>query len=544
MRSDSNKRRFAQRGAIGIFGILTLLLAVLFVTLVVDSGRLWMQKRQLQAIADIAAIEAAKSLGCNSRLSDVVAAAQAAAASNGFDGALASQPNMVEMGRTVTSGGKRQFQAGNGNEAVRVVATRSVPASLFAGGLFSQQVLLSAQAVSVVNVPIAVFSAGTSSANLNTQDSALLNSLLTRLLGSNINLSLASYKGLADTNITLAQLLEAQGTVTSVEQLLALDLTTRQYLDLLSRAVSLTGTVTADIVHDLQVLALAASKGNIVRIADVLDIAYPDPNAVLGVGVNLLSLINTGAIVANGENGITLPLAINIGSLVNTSTTINIIEPPQIAIGPPASASGEACTVARTAQVRILSGVSASVLGLARIDLGLRVEVAQGEASLQSVTDTGSITQVSINGRPGIASVRLTGSSGNGEASISALLGLARLAEISLNLPLAEPTGRAMDFSVARPAKNNLPQVRSTSTQVSSSLANALNLSSTLQVKLVGLDLFGIVGRVLEPVVRPLLVTLASTIIDPLLKLLGIQLGVLEVNLEGIQLIQPQPLII
>ena len=59
-RLASSKLLRSQRGAIGLFGIMTLLLAVLFVSLVVDSGRLWMQKRQLQSIADIAAIEAAQ----------------------------------------------------------------------------------------------------------------------------------------------------------------------------------------------------------------------------------------------------------------------------------------------------------------------------------------------------------------------------------------------------------------------------------------------------------------------------------------------------
>ncbi len=544
MQSASSNSRLRQGGAIGLFGIITLLLAVLFVSLVVDSSRLWMQKRQLQSVADIAAIEAAKSLGCDHELADVAAAAQAAASANGFNGALASAPNVVEIGSTVTSGGIRQFQANLGHEAVRVVATRSVPASLFAGGIFSEQVVLSAEAVSIANVPMAAFSAGTSTAELNTQDSALLNSLLTQLLGSNINLSLVSYKGIADTNITLAQLIAAKGNVANVDELLALNLTTPQFLSLLSDAIAASDTATTTALQAVQALASAASKNTVVRLGDILNIAAPNAEGVLNVGINALSLINTTALVANGQNGITLPLAINVGPLINTSTSIKIIEPPQIAIGPPAGGNGTACTIVHTAQIRLLSAASVSVLGLAKIDLGLKVEVAQGQAGLQSINDDGSSTNVIIDAVPGIADVELTGSDGTGAASISALLGLIRLAEISLNLPLTDSTAGELDFDVPRPVSANLPQTQSTSSQVASSLANALGTSSTLKVKIVGLDLFGIVGKILEPVVRPLLVALASSLIDPLLKLLGIQLGVLTVNLEGVQLIQPQPLVI
>lgn len=538
----SNNSRRGQRGAIGIFAVMTLMITILFVTLVVDTGRLWMQKRQLQSIADIAAIEAAKSLGCAPDIEDVRAAAQSAAVANGFGGTLASTPNTVELGRVVTNAaGIRQFDSSDGSEAVRVVATRSVPASLFAGGLFNEQVLLSAEAVSIANMPIAAFSAGTSTVELNSQDSVLLNSLLSNVLGSNVNLSLVSYKGLADANVTLAQLIAARGDVASVDQLLDLNLTADEFLGMLSEALTATGSAAAGSV---QTLANAVTKNTTVKLGDVLNIASTNADGILDVGINALSLINTVVLAANGQNAITLPLAINVGSLINTSTTINVIEKPQIAIGPPAANNGTACTVARTAQVRILSTASVNVLGLAKIDLGLNVAVAQGQAGLQSMDDDGSNTEVVIGTMPGIADVGLTGSSGSGAASISALAGLVKLAEISLNLPLAQPAASELEYDVVRPAQDHLPQAQTTSTQVSSSMANALGQSSALKVKLLGLDLLGIVGKVVEPIVRPLLVTLASSIIDPLLKLLGIQLGVLTVNLQGIQLIQPQPLVI
>ena len=48
-----------QRGAIGLMAAVTLALALAFTLLVIDSGRLYLEKRNLQRIADMAALEAA-----------------------------------------------------------------------------------------------------------------------------------------------------------------------------------------------------------------------------------------------------------------------------------------------------------------------------------------------------------------------------------------------------------------------------------------------------------------------------------------------------
>lgn len=100
-----------------------------------------------------------------------------------------------------------------------------------------------------------------------------------------------------------------------------------------------------------------------------------------------------------------------------------------------------------------------------------------------------------------------------------------------------------MVYEVERPVAENLPQSQSTSAQVAGGLANALNQDSSLSIVPLKLGILD-VGQILGSIVRPLLVPVATVVVDPLLKLLGIQLGVLTVNLEGVQLIQPQPLVI
>ncbi|WP_152907196.1 pilus assembly protein TadG-related protein, partial [Pseudomonas aeruginosa] len=46
-----------QRGAIGILAATTLLLALICLLLVVDTGRLYLEQRNLQRVADVAALE-------------------------------------------------------------------------------------------------------------------------------------------------------------------------------------------------------------------------------------------------------------------------------------------------------------------------------------------------------------------------------------------------------------------------------------------------------------------------------------------------------
>lgn len=50
-----------RRGAIGLMAAGTLALALVFTLLAVDSGRLYLEKRKLQSVADTSALEAARS---------------------------------------------------------------------------------------------------------------------------------------------------------------------------------------------------------------------------------------------------------------------------------------------------------------------------------------------------------------------------------------------------------------------------------------------------------------------------------------------------
>ncbi|MEW6284516.1 MAG: hypothetical protein AB1758_38230, partial [Candidatus Eremiobacterota bacterium] len=448
---------------------------------------------------------------------------------------------LVEVGGLTTVAGLRQFNAGTANDAVHVVATESVPASLVLGGLFGQQTLLSAQATARAEPSHATFSAGSYLLRINTtsQDASLLNGLLGGLLGSSLSLDALSYQGLASTDVNLAQLVRASGTVGSVEELLATNMSVADVIGLTATAVGQQAGVDARVTAGLQQLLAASVNQASVRLGDVLDVSVPASDAAGKVGINVLDLVTTTIMVANKQHAVSLPLSVNLGSLININALVNVIEPPRIAVGPPGqNAAGQWCAQARTAQLDVRATVQANVLGVASIDLGLSTQLAQGEAHLESLDVVSGATRAVIAATPGIAAINLTNSAGSGPATVK-VLGITA-ATVGLNLPIQPPHPSDLVYNVASPVEDHLPQSQSTASSVGGSLAAALSNPNAINVQVLpGLGLLtSLVNSLLSPllnqVLAPLLGFIGSALLDPLLKLLGIQLGGLGVTLEDL----------
>lgn len=486
-----------QRGAIGLWGSLTLLLAILFMALTVDTGRLWMQQRKLQSIADIAAMEAARNMGCNIDLDNVTSAAQTAATRNGYNGQLAQAPNLVELGSITTVSGVRQFIPGTPQEAVHVHVTQSVPASLVVGGLFGNQVELHAEAVAAADPPLVTFTAGTFLASVTT-DVSPMNRLLGDLLGTTLNLNAISYEGLATANLTLLNLIQAQGSVSSINELLNTEIPLSNLVNMIVEGVDENGTASSLAMTALEQLA-SATNNTPVKLADILAVTAPNGDASTDVNLNAFSLITAAALFANENSTIDLS-----AGLLNA--TVTITQAPLLAIGPN---EGGACTSARTAQLSLNASISA---GVASVDLN--VDIAPGTAELMSFTDNGNESHVVIAAKPSIA-----------EIDISAkLLGLeVPLAPLP---PIGSNVAQDLDFYVEHPTANALPQTMTASTPVGGTLASVLQ------------------GLGAPPAVSTLFDSLGTQLLDPLLELLGIRLGGMDVTLHDIQLRQARPLII
>jgi tight adherence protein G len=407
LRADPRRRR--EIGAIGFATPAVILLAIFVSALAVDVGRLAWNKRQLQEVADLAAIDAMRAFGqCRETSGDPVAAAQASAVRNGYDGNLASAPNKVEIG-SVSKGGVREFTAGGTAAtatAVRVFATRQVPFTMIASALLPGQATLQAEAVAARTVKGSL-SAGSFAARFDTSDSPTWNKVLPPLLGGPVSLSAVSYQGLANATFTVGDLVAAAN-VGSLDELLDLQLTGPEYLSLLADALSDGGDASA--AATLESIAGAVDAGLSVTLGDILDVAAGASDAALDAQLNALDMLAVGAQVARGDAAVSInPLGITVPGVTKATAQLRIVQAPRIAAGYPGKdANGEWNTTVRTGQVRMAITLELTALGLLGnqlVSVKLFVEAAQTQAHLAAIDCADAsdpVHHVVVDAEPGL----------------------------------------------------------------------------------------------------------------------------------------------
>lgn len=570
--------RTRQRGAIGIMAAATLLLALLCLALVVDTGRLYLEKRKLQRVADMSAMETAAQSGlCGVQsATGVQAFALASAQKNGFpaDGTLVATLGDVNFDASNT---RRQFSpGGQWNDSVRVVAGRTVPSSLILnvakvfGANVSPTTTLSATAVARREA-LGGLSAGSGLASVDSSNSALLNLLLGKLLGTTLNLDVLTYQGVAGANITLLSLgqqLQAAGVslnLGSVDSLLNANVGVAQLLTAMVNAAD--ASQVAGVNTSLLRTALASITVPTAQLTlgSILSVIAPDSarDEAMGADVNLGDLLMATAFVANKSHFIDLNgLSVNVGSLVNANLRLWIIQPPQIAIGYPGQdAQGHWRTQASTAQLN--AQVSAQVnLGLARANIGLSLTLAQGSAALANIRcgGLGKSTAVDVYAQPGIASLSLgtfknqaNGTGGVDPISVTVLSSNLLKVDVSAQSQVSNTSGTTLSFTVEDP--KDLPtDPKRASSSLSNSLDHALaSLASSIDVdvsclgnSIVCLPLNVLLNTLLSTLpglLQPVVVALGQAVLDPLLHLLGVDVGNLDVRIIDLQTAGAQLLI-
>ncbi|AOE87649.1 TadG family pilus assembly protein [Pseudomonas sp. TCU-HL1] len=573
-----------QRGAIGLMATATLLLALMTLALTLDAGRLYFEKRKLQRVADMAALESATGSGfCGSQAAglaqtNALALAQASATRNGYGGNLGSGSNRVSIGYVDLdgTGQRRLFQAStNRIEAVQVHATQEVPASLVLGGLWGGRLTLQADAVARRSA-LAGFSLGSGLASLDSQQSAVLNSLLGNLLGTTLSLDAVSYQGLANARLNLLELnqnLPAAARLDlsagNVQQLLDTRLSLDQVLDATVAAANARETLAVGVRNGLNSLTNVSLGATQVKLADILNVVTPANGGqqALRTDLSVLDMVSALAFLANKAHAVDVGLGLNLG-LANLGLKVYVIEPPKIAIGLPGrDANGKWRTQVSTAQVRLEVGGKVDVLGLVRVDLGLHLDVAQGWAALQSIT-CGPILpgtrQVTVLTQPGIASLGLgrysniTSSTQASPVTVTALPGITGL-EVqvsgSANISNGQPTETSFTVSPSQP----VPQQKRVATQAGEALADGLSeLANSLEVDVVvtkdcgllglGCLIGGLTKGVIESTLGPtiestlgsLIPLIGQVVLEPVLKLLGIELGYADVRLMELDTSAPR----
>ncbi|PBP41110.1 hypothetical protein CCL14_11015 [Pseudomonas syringae] len=374
-----------QRGAIGLMAALTMGLALLCTLTVIDSGRLYLEKRSLQRVADIAALEAAGRRGtCSGTAATAPDFANQSATRNGFTPNTDGRTLATRCGTlTVDVAGPRVFVADSTQAlAIQVVAAHPVPRSIAAGigALFEKtpsppNVTISATAVAASAAPLAALTIRSAAVTVDSTGAALLNPVVGSLLGGSLNLSVANWQGIADTNLSLLSYLNRLKT--------DLSLTAVGYNDVLNTSVSVSQLLQSAIniispnatlggaaaIQGLQALKLAAGTTTVL-LGDLLSVQSGTDLAALNTNLRLMDLVQGLAQLANEKTGVLTATQINVAGLAQVTTRIQVIEPPQLsAIGDPSKIdplnprNGANRIYVRTAQMRALVSINLPVLG-------------------------------------------------------------------------------------------------------------------------------------------------------------------------------------
>lgn len=374
-----------QRGAIGLIAAVTLGMALVFMLLVIDSSRLYLEKRQLQSIADTAALEAANRGGQCASSTTANDYATQNATRNGFTIVANTRALAVTCGTLATNASNQRVFSANStkNDAIQVVASETVATSV-AGGIWNMvngvsvaaQTTLSAVAVAALGPPLASLTIRSTALVVDTTNAPLLNGLTGGLLGGAVNISVAGWNGLINTNISLLSYLD--------QLKLDLGLTAGGYTQVLGNTISVgqliqsainvldpthTLTATATIVS-LQALKVAAGATQVV-LGNVLSVESGSNVAALAVNMRVFDLIQGFVQLANKQNGLVASFPINLPGVAQITASVQVLQPPQMsAIGNPAHATaagqdphfGPNRIYVQTAQLRTKLSVNLPIL--------------------------------------------------------------------------------------------------------------------------------------------------------------------------------------
>lgn len=367
-------RRLA-RGSIVVNTAIALSLIVITL-LGTQIGYLMLMKRELQKTADLAALSGAQSL-----LPLSCVDARTAAVANAAQNMPPMLPPLaaadVECGNwdPQTREAPQHFGAPNAGQffnAVRVRLSRT-PALLLPNIGGSQPYTITVQALAAQRTPVAVLSIRSTLVTVDLARSKLLNSVVGGMLGGSLDVGLLGWQGMVDTNIKLLTFVDQLGIelglgVGKYDEVLGTDVSVGVLIKAMIKALEQSGNTATAAIQALGLVQLAAEVSpTIVKLGDVLGVQSGADAAGLNVDLQVFQLLQGFVQVANGKNALVASVPLEVPGLLNITTNVQVIEPPQVsAIGNPALAklnpTGPDQIYVRTAQIRTLVSVELPAL--------------------------------------------------------------------------------------------------------------------------------------------------------------------------------------
>lgn len=483
--------RPGQRGSVAVMAAIWVMVAIVVLG-VIDVGNLYFQRRDLQRIADMAALAAAQAVDpTDIKCVSAAQAAQNNASQNDAYPVAASSAGagtdqiVTTCGRwdPATGGGSSyQIAAANVSQfnAARVTVNRHVNYSflglLSAAGHGSSTVSASSTARATA---IDSFSVSATIASVNP---VWLNAILTKLLGTSIALQVGDYQAIANANIRLIDIATAVGvgtvsglTTTSIGmstlfgRLASLDLSTLQvgqnnnpgYVAQLQAGLGA-----------LKKIPLATIANTTISLANqtnaLLQLGLGNPDSAADATVNLLDLLITSAQIANSGHAISLDTTLPLGANTATNVQLQIMSPPSLAVGEAGKSNGVWRTQASSAQIGLFLNVQTPPLNvsipglptllsaqLSGLNLPLYLVIGGPATAWLAATKCGptvDTSTITIGAQPGIARLCVSAPPGGtlnlqNSGSCPAVTGSLQLA--NLNVILAGATVLSLPVTAA-----------------------------------------------------------------------------------------------
>jgi uncharacterized membrane protein len=306
--------------------------------------------------------------------------------------------------------------------AVQVTAGQSVPQIFYGGFRVLTGHGTGANGTSVAaDTPESSFSIGTYLAAYTTQETAVLNVILGSL-GATVNLTALGYQGLANTSVTLNQLITASGTLLTPANVMTQslpgsewstiwqDAVANQVVQLNCGASPTPGPCNAaPALSSLGSWSTSASLCQMVSINGSSCTNGTISTAALSTSLNLLQALTTEAEAANGSNALNVTSALGLTvpglTISNVQLVLNQGQVPKVAYGPIG-------TTATTSQVAADLQMNLSVGGVSLGLLNVPLSLASGTATLSSLSCPASglsITKINVTTAAASAAVTLAG---------------------------------------------------------------------------------------------------------------------------------------
>jgi uncharacterized membrane protein len=392
------------RGGVTMIAAGGMLMSIGFAAFAVDLGSIYVRSRELQGIADAAALAAA------SDPANAAAAANAVIAANAWDGTVTVE---IETGRyrfdTAVPVDQRFAASESSPDAVRVRLRSQAP--LYFARLWREGGVDIDRVATASRARLASFSIGSRLAAVN---GGLVGSYLSELAGTSLNLSVMDYDALLDADVDLLAFSEALATqldvtALSFDEILASDVTAPQAFSALADALDTGNQASAASVVRQIAGKISGEQIDLSKLIDLGPYGAQDKAGKVDLArANGYEFAQAMLQLANGDRQVQLDAGASIPGLSDVDITIAVGDRPANSAWLTITDDGD--TVIRTAQTRIFVDAKApgnallTTLGIGSVRLPLFIELASAEAKLHDIgCGTGPADRsVDLDVRPGV----------------------------------------------------------------------------------------------------------------------------------------------